>query len=167
MKKSTHTPTLIWLCLTVIACVGVWIGWLHYVELRFPEPGPKTTATFDEVMTYRGQFGDLFGGINALFTAILLAAALIGLVVQQRQLKASQDQQIEALTLQATIAKLDFTHRFATELQADIDKGGTMPEDARKRLEDWLDGLRSDMGRDYKTLKDLSARLEALKKAQE
>jgi len=166
MKKSSQAPIFIWLAISVIVCVGLWLGWLRYVELRFPPPNRMTVATLSEVMAFRGQFGDLFGGINALFTAILLAAALIGLVVQNRQLKASNDQQLEALTLQATIAKLDLTHRFAAELQSDIDKGGLLPADARKKLEDWLDGLRSDMGRDYKTLKEISDKLEALKKAQ-
>jgi hypothetical protein len=94
----------------IVIVIGMWIGWHMYVLHSFPD----SMAINDDqakILAARGQLGDMFGGVNALFTALLLAVALYTIWLQQRQIAAMHAQQIaqerdnkELATLQAMTA---------------------------------------------------------------
>jgi hypothetical protein len=82
----------------VVICVlaiFLWIGWGYYVSHRFPIDSKKPDAE-QQAMAMRGQFGDLFGGVNALFTALLLAGAFYTVWLQREELEAMRLQQDDA-----------------------------------------------------------------------
>jgi hypothetical protein len=88
-----------------IATVALWYGWYQYVVHIFPDAGAISESQA-KIMAARGQLGDLFGGINALFTSLLLAGALYTVFLQQRQLAAMQAQHAEQERESKEIARL-------------------------------------------------------------
>lgn len=91
-KTMTNTRNiLLTLIALAIATVGLWYGWYQYVVHIFPDAGAISDSQ-TKTMAARGQLGDLFGGINALFTSLLLAGALYTVFLQQRQLAEMQAQ---------------------------------------------------------------------------
>ena len=93
------------LVLLAAAVIGLWYGWFQYVIHTFPE-SVLISDTQVKVMAARGQLGDMFGGVNALFTALLLAGALYTIFLQQRQLAAMQAQQAAQERESKEIARL-------------------------------------------------------------
>lgn len=87
------------------AAVALWAVWGWYVETRFPV-GPKVPDGLQQAMALRGQFGDMFGGISALFSALILAGAIYTLWLQHRELEALQKQQLESRHENARTATL-------------------------------------------------------------
>lgn len=94
--------TLFILAATVVA---LWYGWYQYVLHTFPDAGTISDLQA-KVMAARGQLGDMFGGVNALFTALLLAGALYTVFLQQRQLALMQAQQAAQESESKEIARL-------------------------------------------------------------
>ncbi len=79
------------LAVLAIITVALWYGWYQYVVHTFPDAG-SISESQAKIMAARGQLGDLFGGVNALFTSLLLAGALYTVFLQQRQLATMQAQ---------------------------------------------------------------------------
>lgn len=85
---NMRTPTRISLIVPIVAAtlaVVLWFGWAWWVHVKFP----GTVAIPPEVqqaIAARGQFGDLFGGVNALFTALLLGGAIYTVWLQHNEL---------------------------------------------------------------------------------
>ncbi|MBN1278897.1 MAG: hypothetical protein JW989_03835 [Chlorobiaceae bacterium] len=75
--------------------VMLWVGWGWYVVNRFPI-GTELSPGVQQALAARGQFGDMFGGINALFTALILAGAIYTVWLQQKELSAMLRQQDES-----------------------------------------------------------------------
>ncbi len=74
-----------------IITLALWYGWYQYVVYIFPD-SVSISASQEKAMAARGQLGDLFGGINALFTSLLLVGAFYTIFLQQRQLTMMQTQ---------------------------------------------------------------------------
>lgn len=89
MKALGKLPILLF-ALFILA-TGLWYGWYRYVVSSFPDIVTITEAQA-KVMAARGQLGDMFGGVNALFTAFLLAGSLYTIWLQQKQIAILQDQ---------------------------------------------------------------------------
>ena len=89
-----------------VAVVALWYGWYQYVLHSFPDAGTISDKQI-KVMAARGQLGDMFGGVNALFTALLLAGALYTIFLQQRQLTVMQAQQAAQERERKEIAQLE------------------------------------------------------------
>jgi len=107
MKINT---TLLFVFVLVVIVIGLWFGWYIYVQHAIPE---TTTITDNQakILAAQGQLGDIFGGVNALFTALLLAGALYTIFLQQRQIATLHVQQLaqerdnqKFVTLQAMTA---------------------------------------------------------------
>lgn len=84
---SRSVPLIIGLFAVVLWCVWAW-----YVGHRFPD-GTKIPEEVQQAAAVRGQFGDMFGGINALFTALILAGAIYTVWLQQKEIESIQQQQ--------------------------------------------------------------------------
>jgi hypothetical protein len=61
--------------LAVLGVVGLQIGYAFFV---FSTIGPQ--------MATRGQFGDIFGGVNALFTGLAFAGVIYTILLQRQEL---------------------------------------------------------------------------------
>lgn len=94
MSKRTIVSFSLPISIILIAVV-LWVGWGWYVVNRFPI-GTKLAPDVQQAFAARGQFGDMFGGINALFTALILAGAIYTVWLQQKELAAMLSQQDES-----------------------------------------------------------------------
>ena len=73
MTRQARGSGLLIPALLVVVAVALWVGWGVFVTVHFQ---PSQTRSADATMAVRGQFGDMFGGINALFSALVLAGAV-------------------------------------------------------------------------------------------
>lgn len=84
----------LFLCLTIWA---VWAGLALYTAYRY------LTNCDNQAIARAGQIGDLFGGINALFTGLSLAGLVYTIVLQNRQIQFSLDQFTKSQNVQSII----------------------------------------------------------------
>ena len=87
--------TLAVLALLVSAVILVWLGWVKWVIGHFEmvvadESNRKTPKKLQEILELAGPFGDLFGGINALFTGLGLAFLIYTIRQQSRMIRQQQ-----------------------------------------------------------------------------
>jgi CRISPR/Cas system CSM-associated protein Csm2 small subunit len=93
---AKHSSSSRWIPIVVgLVAVALWLAWAWYVNVRFPA-GSELPPDVQQVAAVRGQFGDMFGGINALFTALILAGAVYTVWLQHRELEALGRQQEES-----------------------------------------------------------------------
>lgn len=99
--------------LLVIFVILIWLGWLRWVigyfeQVLIKESSDGKSIGIRQILDLAGPFGDLFGGINALFTGLGLAF-LIYTIYQQsemiRQQQISINQQTEDLRNQKLAAE--------------------------------------------------------------
>ena len=84
MHKAPSTPSkVILLALVGAACLLWAIYWLFVVTVLLPVPEGGSS---DALYARRGQFGDMFGAVNALFTALAFAGLLYTIFLQRRDL---------------------------------------------------------------------------------
>lgn len=76
----TKIPAWVWLII-VICVVVVQVLYGIFVFQRF---GPD--------MAVRGQFGDIFGGVNALFTGLAFAGVIYTILLQRRELELQREE---------------------------------------------------------------------------
>lgn len=94
--------------LLIVIIFAVWVGWPFFVAARFTE------------WSERGQFGDLFGGLNTLFSGFAFAGIIVAIWLQRKEL------QLQREDLQATreelkrAAKAQEASQEALSKQADI-----------------------------------------------
>lgn len=110
-NERRHLATLM---AGIILAVVLWVTWFFFQDYIFSSTGPLSD------WSTRGQFGDSFGAINALFAAFGFAAVLSTLYYQQKQIRLAQDDQhkqrfeasyFELLRLlQEARKSLSFTH---------------------------------------------------------
>jgi len=77
-EKKTKSKTKNW-TLAIIAFDFVIIAWLFSWSLIVDIPGWSPTI--------RGQFGDMFGAVNSLFSGLAFAGVIIAIVLQSRELE--------------------------------------------------------------------------------
>ena len=105
--KEGNTVIWRWGLVSVIIVIGLWCLTLY--------------TLFDKTETARGTYGDMFGGVNALFSGLAFAGIIITILLQNQELKRTADAQIktdEALLEQSTMfKKQQFESAFFTLLQ--------------------------------------------------
>lgn len=75
-----NSPNLNWLVAALFGAVFFQIAYAAVVFFAFGD------------MTQRGQFGDIFGGVNALFTGLALAGVIYTILLQRRELALQRDE---------------------------------------------------------------------------
>jgi len=158
--------------LALLFVTSLWVGWAWFVTTKFPDSG-KATESAIQAAALRGQFGDMFGGINAFFTALLLAGAGYTIWIQQRQIQSIREQQVaferdsnRSATLLAMTALVNargtlLSTRYA--MMNDLGKAlkeNTIDQAWRPMLEVMAFGNVEKMGKDFKGLDDLATELE-------
>jgi len=88
-NSNTSLPHFGWLILAVIM---VWAVFNIAVWVCLPS------------WSERGQFGDMFGGVNALFSALAFAAVAYAILLQRNQLVAQEHDLVLSAQLNATSA---------------------------------------------------------------
>jgi hypothetical protein len=68
----------------IAALLGVLLAQVVYGVLVFALVGPE--------MATRGQFGDIFGGFNALFTGLAFAGVIYTIILQRRELEMQREE---------------------------------------------------------------------------
>jgi hypothetical protein len=166
MTKPTKTSLLIPLLASTLIVVGIWFAWLVWVEHKFPFHSDTSASppSTNDVMAHRGQYGDLFGGVNALLTGLGLSAALCALFFQRKDMIESLDRHAQSLNFETTVASLDVSLKLAEELQRDIESLAA-DEPVRKSLEAMLQSLRLEIRDDLKELKEVKRQLRALRQS--
>jgi hypothetical protein len=81
--ESNNKVIVVFITLLLLALVfGIWLLYTDWIlSERFPE---KTDANY---YSQRGQYGDMFGAINALFTGLAFAGLIITIILQSQELK--------------------------------------------------------------------------------
>ena len=77
----TKIPAWVWLIIVICGVVFVQVLYGIFVFQRL---GPD--------MAVRGQFGDIFGGINALFTGLAFAGVIYTILLQRRELELQREE---------------------------------------------------------------------------
>jgi hypothetical protein len=157
-----------------VLVIGLWYSWYSYAVRTFPDSA-KISDDLAKVLAARGQLGDLFGGINALFTALLLAGALYTVWLQQRQIAALQEQQVsqdlarkEMSQLQAMTALVSARSTLVHtryEMNRDFVRAAQEKTIDEKLLPLWtmMQYVNADaMSKDFKSLGDLASHLDRL-----
>jgi hypothetical protein len=85
--------------------VALWFASAWYLMDRFPDTA-KLSESALQAAAVRGQFGDMFGGVNALFTALILSGAIYTVWLQHKQLDAMKQQQDDFKHENARTARL-------------------------------------------------------------
>ncbi|HAB16603.1 MAG TPA: hypothetical protein PLX89_11895 [Verrucomicrobiota bacterium] len=106
----------------LVLTAGYW--WLT-ARILLPDPlpadGSALVSTNNTASGLRGQFGDMFGGLNALFSGLAFAGVVYALLLQRRDLQQQHDglqlqreafeEQVklaaETASLQALVAQLE------------------------------------------------------------
>jgi hypothetical protein len=70
--------------LILLAPTAIWGGYWQWVAYRFPVEAEPERA--EKTLAARGQFGDMFGGINALFSAMAFAVLIYTMHLQRTEL---------------------------------------------------------------------------------
>ena len=94
-SQGAHSIGFWWLVLAISVVIALQVGWLLGLLLLF---GLLEKASLSSLnMSSLGQAGDLFGGVNALFTGLAFAGLVFTIMLQRRDLQ----MQSEALDLQS------------------------------------------------------------------
>jgi hypothetical protein len=75
-----------WAAIVACVIVALWMATPFFVRQLYPE----------DVAT-RGQFGDIFGSVNALFSGLALAGVIVAILIQRGQQNSTASAHILAL----------------------------------------------------------------------
>jgi|SRR5262245_11412003 len=78
MRVARKWSWIVWATIAAILIVALWIATPFVVRQLYPE------------MSTRGQFGDIFGSVNALFSGLALLGVIIAILLQRQETKALQ-----------------------------------------------------------------------------
>ena len=97
--KLSWILTILILFLLIAFVVCIWLGWAIWVIGHFEKVvdqggGEDKKSKIAQILEIAGPYGDLFGGINALFTGLGLAF-LIYTVVQQSKMISQQSEDLQ------------------------------------------------------------------------
>jgi hypothetical protein len=90
----------------------IWLAWWQYAE------------RFSTKMDERGQLGDLFGGVNAIFSGLALAGVVTAVVLQSKELQLqreemkAQREQLELQREELTLSREEFKRMAEANEQA-------------------------------------------------
>ena len=80
-NQAPSGPNPPWIGIAVLSVIAVQVG---YGILVFYLSGPSMDA--------RGQFGDMFGGVNALFTGLAFAGVIYTILLQRKELELQREE---------------------------------------------------------------------------
>ena len=112
-----------WVLFGVVAVVFVslWFAYWDVVQHRIPVYNLSDNKAWEDAFARRGQFGDMFGGVTALFSALTLAGLVITIHLQQREsadLQREREKTLRAMEDQTTQVQNQAKHlRDGTEQQ--------------------------------------------------
>lgn len=85
-----------WLILFLVVIISLWIGNIFFIPKLYPN------------VAERGQFGDMFGGLNALFSGLAFWGILFAIFLQREDLKLQrEDLQLQREELKRSAAALE------------------------------------------------------------
>jgi hypothetical protein len=136
--------TLSILVLLVTPVIYAWLSWARWVIGHFEQvvadPSEKASSVaIEKILSLAGTFGDLFGGINALFTGLGLAFLIYTIFQQSKMIHQQQlaiDQQNEDLRNQKTAAERSQALQSMLQIRAVL-----QDEETRKAREIVLSGV--------------------------
>ena len=94
-KHSDHHDRTNYVFIAIVTgAILVWAAWgLGVAEWTLNRWGPAPSGTGDADRLGRlGMFGDVFGGVNALFTALAFAGVIWTAVLQRKELQAQREE---------------------------------------------------------------------------
>ena len=99
-KSGAHAQgtviSITWLIVAIsLAIAGILVVQYYYATRAFSEIG---------TMQHRGQFGDIFGGVNAFFTGLAFAGVLFTIFLQRKELEWQRNELSESNYLSALSA---------------------------------------------------------------
>lgn len=132
------------LVLIVIPVIYVWLSWARWVIAHFEQvvadqSDKESSVAIERILPLAGTFGDLFGGINALFTGVGLAFLIYTIFQQSKMIHQQQvaiDQQNVDLRNQKTAAERSQALQSMLQIRAVL-----QDEETRKAREIVLSGV--------------------------
>jgi hypothetical protein len=132
------------LVLLVIPVIYVWLSWARWVIAHFEQvvadqSDKESSVAIERILPLAGTFGDLFGGINALFTGVGLAFLIYTIFQQSKMIHQQQvaiDQQNVDLRNQKTAAERSQALQSMLQIRAVL-----QDEETRKAREIVLSGV--------------------------
>jgi hypothetical protein len=128
-SKNGYGVLIAGVAIVIILWSANWLFTVHYFPFT-PQNDPtvesieKEKRDFETVMAKRGQFGDMFGSVNALFSGLAFAFLIYTIWLQREELKLQREElklQREALELQVEELKRQADELEKTSvLQAEI-----------------------------------------------
>lgn len=123
--------------LSIFSVIGLWLLWL-YIILRQSEFEPSLFEENGSEIAKLGQFGDSFGVLASLMTALAASAAISAFMSQQVDSRIHEfERHFYALltNIQAIVSEIDVTKREgASELLADMKARGASVEERALEL---------------------------------
>ncbi len=143
--NKTEKPWLRWAFWVGAGCVAIWLLF-----------GLATWRWFDDAPR-SGQFGDTFGFVNALFSALGLAGVLITILMQQDQLQL-QRKELELQREEMKLQRAELKHQreeMARSGQAQLLSAFVSANDSLRQSNDWLERTRALAIDDISTVGDI------------
>lgn len=142
VRNAISTASI--LVLLVVPVVLLWLGWAKWVIGHFEEVvdeanRDKTSSKIAQILEIAGPYGDLFGGINALFTGLGLAFLIYTILQQSRMIHQQQisiNQQTEDLQNQKIAAERNQALQSMLQIRAVL-----QDDETRKAREIVLSGV--------------------------
>ncbi len=128
-----------------VICVTIWLS-----------IGIATWKSFSDA-TRSGQFGDTFGFVNALFSALGLAGVLITILMQQDQLQL-QRKELELQREEMKLQRAELKHQreeMARSVQAQLLSAFVSANDSLRQSNDWLERTLALVIDDISTVGDI------------
>jgi len=142
VRNAISTASI--LVLLVVPVVLLWLGWAKWVIGHFEEVVDEanrdnTSSKIAQILDIAGPYGDLFGGINALFTGLGLAFLIYTILQQSRMIHQQQisiNQQTEDLQNQKVAAERNQALQSMLQIRAVL-----QDDETRKAREIVLSGV--------------------------
>jgi hypothetical protein len=133
MKKKLNqgnpfSDSSLWYAVAIVCML--WLCYWSWIEFYFPDKSDLTVS-----QEIRGQFGDMFGAFNALFSALAFAVLVYTVRLQNREISEQFENQSRIMKSQLVRDQFDFYWRSYDPITADhisdfkIDHGEYMDEE--------------------------------------
>lgn len=168
-------PYLGWFVAALLAAIILWLGWAGLLFWIYPNDQNYSQLVKDAA-AIRGQYGDMFGGLNSLLTSALFAVAFLTLILQyidsremrkqqQRELilsrRAAQRETLAAV-IDARACILGLRYPMQKDFEADIAKEQLPNDENTKKLLAMRDTNREKIGCEFLAINQAAKHLEIL-----
>lgn len=145
---TDKSPRKLWLFAAVCGVVLIQVVYVRLVFRWLPH------------MDVRGQLGDIFGGVNALFTGLAFAGVIYTILLQRRELELQRKELELTRGELRSSAEAQKQQVLRMEKAAELSAKATLVEIYRTRLKPWwekADGLRMEIAYKELVLQDSDA----------